>query len=260
SSTFDALNRVTSATAPDGSASNAASITRPVYNEANLLEAVHVAVRGAAETPVITDLDYNARGQRIRCENQNGTVTTYQYDPKTFRLTELLTLRGSSTKLQHLVYSYDPVGNITDIQDLSNWDPVLSALTAAGITGSGKYTYDALYRLLSATGREHPGSQPDGRPTNEPPVWAIPHGNDLQALQTYREELSYDAVGNILEMRHLRGSSNNASWSRRYLYADDSNRLLRTSIPGDPDGTFSAVYGYQNDAANDAGAHGSMTS
>src|SRR6185369_2630555 len=130
SSTFDALNRVTSATAPDGSPTNPASITRPVYNEANLLEAVHVAVRGAAESPVINNLDYNARGQRIRCENQNGTVTTYQYDPKTFRLTELLTLRGSSTKLQHLVYSYDPVGNITDIQDLSNWDPVLSALTA----------------------------------------------------------------------------------------------------------------------------------
>ena len=260
STTFDALNRVTSATAPDGSSTNGASVTRPVYNEASLLDAVYVAVRGATESPVVNNLDYNARGQRIRCQNQNGTVTTYQYDPKTFRLKELLTMRGTSIKLQHLVYSYDPVGNITDIQDLSNWDPVLSALTVAGITGGGRYTYDAVYRLLSATGREHPGGQPDGRPSSEPPVWAIPHGNDLQALQGYREELSYDAVGNILETRHLRGGSSNASWSRRYLYADDSNRLLRTSIPGDPDGTYSAVYGYQNDATNDGGAHGSMTS
>ncbi|RYZ01717.1 MAG: toxin, partial [Myxococcales bacterium] len=82
-SSFDALNRVATATAPDG------SVTRPEYNEANLLEAVHVAVRGAAEAAVITDLDYNARGQRLLCAYANGATTTYQYDPKTFRLTEL---------------------------------------------------------------------------------------------------------------------------------------------------------------------------
>jgi RHS repeat-associated protein len=76
-------------------------------------------------------------------------------------------------------------------------------------------------------------------------------------LQSYREELTYDQVGNILEMRHLRGPSNSASWSRRYLYADDSNRLLATSIPGDPNGAYSAEYGY---ADNDGGLHGSMTS
>jgi RHS repeat-associated protein len=258
-STFDALNRVTTATAPDADLPTNRSVTRSVYNEANLLDAVHVAVRGGSETPVITDLQYNARGQRTSCQYQNGTVTTYQYDPKTFRLTELLTL-GGGTELQHLLYSYDPVGNITDIQDLSNWDPVLSALTAAGVTGSGKYRYDALYRLLSATGREHPGPQPDGRTENEPPRWGIPHGNDLQALQSYREELTYDEVGNILEMRHLRGASNNASWSRRYDYFPDNNRLRATSAPGDAIGTYSDPYGYQNDASNDAGAHGSMTS
>jgi RHS repeat-associated protein len=258
-STFDALNRVTTSEAPDAGATNGASVTRPVYNEANLLEAVHVSVRGATEAPVITDLDYNARGQRVLCAYANGTTTTYQYDPKTFRLTELLTLRGGA-KLQHLLYSYDPVGNITDIQDLSNWDSVLSALTASGVTGSGKYRYDALYRLLSATGREHPGPQPSGDSDTEPPRWGIPHGNDLQALQSYREELSYDEVGNILEMRHLRGNSNNASWSRRYDYFLENNRLRATSAPGDAIGTYSDPYGYKDDALNDAGAHGSMTS
>jgi hypothetical protein len=263
SSTFDALNRVTTATAPDASppgapVTAAASVTRPVYNEANLLESVHVSVRGATETPVITDLDYNARGQRTLCQYQNGTVTTYQYDAKTFRLVELLTVRGS-TKLQHVLYTYDPVGNITDIQDLSNWDSVLNALTSSGITGSGRYHYDALYRLLSASGREHPGPQPDGRSDTEPPRWNVPHGSDLQALQSYREELAYDEVGNIVEMRHLSGPSNSASWSRRYDYFPENNRLRATSIPGDAADAFSATYGYQEDASNDAGRHGSMT-
>jgi RHS repeat-associated protein len=148
----------------------------------------------------------------------------------------------------------------TDLQDLSNWDSVLTALTAGGITGSGKYRYDAVYRLLSATGREHPGPQLGGTSVTEPPLWGIPHGNDLQALQSYREELSYDAVGNILEMRHLRGTSNNASWSRRYDYFLENNRLRATSAPGDAIGTYSDPYGYLDNATNDAGAHGSMTS
>jgi len=92
STTFDALNRITSASAPDAAPPNA-SVTYPRYNEANLLEAVYVSIRSGAPTPVINDLNYNARGQRILCANANGTTTTYQYDPKTFRLTELLTLK-----------------------------------------------------------------------------------------------------------------------------------------------------------------------
>src|SRR5690606_616420 len=124
--------------------------------------------------------------------------------------------------------------------------PVLSGLP---VKGGGKYRYDALYRLVYAEVREHPGQQVDD---SEPPTWSIPHGNDLQALEAYREEISYDEVGNILQMRHLRGVSNSASWSRKYNYAANSNRLLGTSIPGDPDGTFSASYSYD--------AHGSMTS
>jgi hypothetical protein len=77
----------------------------------------------------------------------------------------------------------------------------------------------------------------------------------LQALQAYREQITYDEVGNILEMRRYRGSSKNASWSRRYDYFAENNRLRATSAPGDAIGTFSDVYGYQADGTNDGGAH-----
>ena len=81
-------------------------------------------VRGGAERTVISNIDYNARGQRILCQYANPesdpSVDTvrieYDYDPKTFRLAELRSFRGT-VKLQHLVYTYDPVGNIVALRD-----------------------------------------------------------------------------------------------------------------------------------------------
>jgi hypothetical protein len=98
---YDALNRVTEATAPDVGPTNAASVTRPRYNEANLLEAVYVSVRGATEAPVITDVNYNARGQRVLCAYANGTVTTYEYDPTTADPDCRLLLSGSGRRAAH---------------------------------------------------------------------------------------------------------------------------------------------------------------
>ncbi len=84
--TYDALNRVASKTTPDG------SVTVPAYNETRLLEQLRVDVRGATPRLVIENIDYDARGQRVRCTYANPdteAVTThidYTYDAKTFRL------------------------------------------------------------------------------------------------------------------------------------------------------------------------------
>src|SRR5208283_3795868 len=59
SSTFDALNRPVTMVTPD------ASVIRPTYNEASLLEQIAINVRGVATaTPFVTDIEYNAKGQR----------------------------------------------------------------------------------------------------------------------------------------------------------------------------------------------------
>jgi hypothetical protein len=84
STTYDALNRPTLVTTPDN------SIHRPTFNEANLLEKLDVQLRGANDwTPFVTNIDYNAKGQRELIEYENGARTTYNYDPLTFRLTQL---------------------------------------------------------------------------------------------------------------------------------------------------------------------------
>jgi RHS repeat-associated protein len=240
SSTYDALNRVTTHTTPDG------SVTTPKYNEANLLESLLASVPGNPDQTVIADLNYNARGQRVSCQYGNGTTTTYTYDPKTFRLTELQTLRGA-TKLQWLLYTFDPVGNILALRDQSDTGPVFSG--TAPVNGDGLYEYDPLYRLLKATGREHPATQPID--TDPPLGTGIPHANDLQAVVAYSETYVYDQVGNIQQMAHVAGPSGSLGWTRNYQYATDSNRLLKTSVPGSP---LNLSETYTHDQ------HGSMTS
>ena len=93
---------------------------QPTYNEANLLETVNVNLRGAAAaTPFITNIAYDAKGQRILIVfGSANTQTDYTYDQLTFRLMNLTTTRPSdSVVLQNLGYTYDPVGNTTHIQD-----------------------------------------------------------------------------------------------------------------------------------------------
>lgn len=240
---YDALNRPSSITTPDG------SIYRPSFNEASLLNSVAVNLGGAATaTPFVRNIDYNAKGQRTRIDYGNGVVTGYAYDPQTFRLINLQTTRPASpdatastifksaTVVQNMRYSYDAVGNITQIEDAA-----LKTTAQAG--GACDYSYDALYRLIAATGREHSGqtdfafNPTDGQRRDEPFVGQRIHPNDLQGLRGYVERYRYDAVGNLLEQTHHHGDELDApgqvNWRRRYQYARASNRMLASSLPGE---------------------------
>jgi hypothetical protein len=70
------------------------------------------------------------RVRRLSISCGNKTVTQYHYDPETFRLVQLRTTRAVIKPefpkekgfkdphiLQNLYYTYDPVGNITEIYD-----------------------------------------------------------------------------------------------------------------------------------------------
>jgi hypothetical protein len=202
----------------------------------------------------VNDIDYNAKGQRTLIEYGNRVTTSYDYDPETFRLTQLQTMR-SGTALQDLRYTYDPVGNITHIQDDADIQNTVYFRNQR-VEPSSDYTYDALYRLIEATGREHLGQNGNGNllspvqpgATDDPRVGLL-HPGDGNAMGNYTEQYDYDEVGNILRMIH---AATSGGWTRRYAYADDSNRVLSTSLPGDePLGDYSATY--------DHDLHGNMT-
>lgn len=240
STLYNALNRPVSLISPDNSE------IKPTYNEANLLERIQARLRGAAEwTTFVEDVDYNAKGQRESISYGNGVKTSYAYDPLTFRLTNLKTTRNTGGDLQHLSYTFDPAGNITYIKDAAQ-RTIYFANTQ--ITPDADYTYDAINQLIQASGREHIG-QVGQVDHNDPPIHPLPHPNDGEAMRHYTEQYEYDTVGNILAMIH---QASNGSWTRRYQYAAENNRLLAASLPGDdPLGPFSGTYGYN--------AHGSMT-
>jgi YD repeat-containing protein len=76
---YDALNRPVALTAPDG------SVVTPGYNAANLVETMQVSLKGqTGSTAFVTNIDYNAKGQRDLIEYGNGVRSTASYDPADF--------------------------------------------------------------------------------------------------------------------------------------------------------------------------------
>ena len=283
--TYDALNRPVTLTTPHTPAMQA-SVIRPGYNEANLLERVDANLRGATAndqpvwTPFVTNIDYDAKGQRQRIDYGNGTSTFYEYDPLTFRLVHLLTRRNAvvfpgdcppssdwpGCQVQNLHYTYDPVGNITHIRDDAQQTIYFKNKR---VEPSADYTYDAIYRLIEATGREHLG-QVGGSPIphsyNDAPRVGIQspgpddgfHPHDGNAMGRYCENYVYDAVGNIMEMIHRLSCPGAASWTRTYAHSEtsqlepdkQSNRLTSTTIGGTTETYSTSGDGYD--------AHGNM--
>lgn len=266
--TYDALNRFLTITTPDASAIHVD------YNEANLLDHVDVNLRGEqfngqpVFTTFVSNIDYNARGQRTRINYGNGVETQYRYDSETFRLVDLYTRRGAAFNqdcgndpaglftspdqppagvrcgLQNLHYVYDPTGNITHIED--SGQPAVYFRNHR-VEPHCDYVYDAVYRLIEATGREHLGQTVAGpQPphpashTDWPPVL---HPGDGNALGAYREQYRYDEAGNFLELIHAGADPQHPGWTRTYRYFEDSllqpgeqsNRLTGTTIGNTPE-------------------------
>jgi RHS repeat-associated protein len=248
SSSFDALNRPTSTVLPDN------SVIRPTYNEANRIESLDVQLQGQGDfMNFLAGQDYDAKGQRQFATFGNGTITRYFYDPFSFRLTNLLTNPTSTTDpaqaLQNITYTYDPVGNITELSDAAQQTYFFRN---AVVLPDSTFEYDATYQLLQATGREHAGLGTDNQRDNNDFAFIsqLPEANDSGAVRNYTEQYTYDDCGNILSLRHIAAGS---SWTQRYRYqyqddpANDSNRLKATSLPGDADGVFSAAYAYSTE-------------
>ncbi|MFO0756331.1 MAG: RHS repeat-associated core domain-containing protein [Byssovorax sp.] len=229
-----------------------ASDVRPTYSRPGCSSRWMCASAGRAWTDFVDDIDYDAKGQREEIVYGNGTGRRTPYDPVTFRLSRLKTVRHNEDStvsvLQNLSYTASPVGNIVAIADGAA-NGVLQQ--RCGVRQYPQYVYDAIYRLVQASGREHAGGVGDvQRDQNDLPLMNLPHENDSAALRNYTELYGYDEVGNILSMVHQAGMA--GSWTRRYEVAETSNRLLSTSLPGDGESApYSATYSYD--------AHGNMT-
>ncbi|WP_367025573.1 SpvB/TcaC N-terminal domain-containing protein [Methylococcus sp. ANG] len=283
---YDALNRPIQLIAPHSDQPGAmVNVIQPGYNDANLLEQVDAWLNQGAEPGnlldpatanlhAVTDIDYDAKGQRLLIDYGNGARTTHTYDPLTFRLTHLLTRRNAAgfpgdcpqpppagwpgCQVQNLHYAYDPAGNITHIRDDAQQTVYFKNTR---VEPSAEYSYDAIYRLIEATGREHLG-QVGGAPIphsyNDASRVGLLHPGDGNAMGRYLERYVYDAVGNFLSMQHRGSDPVHPGWTRTYAYNETSllepgkrsNRLTSTTI-----GATTETYSTVGDGYD---AHGSM--
>jgi RHS repeat-associated protein len=278
-SRFDAFNRPIQLVAPHSDQTGAKiNVLQRVYNDASLLERVDVwldhgnvpdaLVEPAVSAPSavgVANIDYDAKGQRLRIDYKNGVSTRYGYDFETFRLLHLHTeATGPGQRLQDLDYTFDPTGNITHIRDTAQQTVFFAN---ARVEPSARYIYDAIFRLIEATGREHLG-QIGGAPIplsyNDAPRVGrvgIPNPDDGQALGRYIERYLYDHVGNISSMRHVGSDRRQPGWTQTYAYHEPSqlepgevsNRLTSTTIGNG--GSETATYSNAGDGYD---AHGNM--
>nr|WP_319941668.1 RHS repeat protein [Pseudomonas californiensis] len=154
-----------------------------------------------ADEPVVLvrNMVYNAFGQVEQETAGNTVVTEYTYDTQDGQLDELRILLPGESPLQHFKYRYNPAGNMLEMQDAAQ--PV-RFFANRRIEPINRYTYDTLYQLTEATGREVETGARYG-----PALPDLQTPPDPNQMANYTQQYDYDPSGNLLQMRHVGAQS-----------------------------------------------------
>ena len=178
-----------------------------------------VTPAGAETQILLSDVTWSAAGQVLAESAGNGVTTVYRYDPQNQWLATITAQRADNTTLQALTYGYDFTGNVTSISDST---VALGYYRNQTTNGTRHFTYDALYQLLSATGRENAGNtgmQYSGLPDRMP--------DDSQCVN-YSRSYIYDDSSNLSTLTHA-GAAN---FTRTMTTESTSNRSVQQNDGG----------------------------
>jgi RHS repeat-associated protein len=235
--TFDALARRKSSTAPLDSTNNRAQITFG-YGRSGGITSIAVD-----RVPYLQRVVYDAHGRRLVAYLGNAVLTRYLYDPRTLRLRRIQAAHSNFASsswtsdgpaLQDYNYRYDLTGNLLTLGDRTPGsglplgdDPVHSPNPDEL---NRVFSYDALDRLLTATGRET-----DIAPSD--PWIDIPRSTDVTKTRPYTEAYTYDNAGNTGVLEHNTNPEGTGAYNRYFKLAEASNQLASLAIgrgPGAP--------------------------
>ncbi len=193
---------------------------RSHYGLAGQLKQTELLISGTLDwQPLLRNAQYNANEQIIEQLAGNRVLSTWTYDPADSRLHTQSSRKNDGSVLLALACFYDPVGNITRIEDHA-FQPRYFANQL--IDGHRNFTYDSLYRLTSATGYD------DAPPSDIP---GLPQPGDPNDRLNYTQTYRYDSGGNLIELCHVRAGNN----STRQMFIDpNSNRGVRWKTGDEP--------------------------
>ncbi len=199
------------------------------YDVAGLLKGTWLTLQGSRRQVILKAMSYSAAGQKLHEEHGNGLITRYRYEPRTQRLAGIRTERPQghalgAKVLQDLRYTYDAVGNVLkvrdDAEDIRFW-------RNQKIEPECTYSYDSLYQLASATGREMANAARQGR--QPPERQALDNATFTQYTRSY----DYDSTGNLMRIRHSAPASGN-NYTLDITISDRSNRGVISALTEDP--------------------------
>ncbi|EDQ9400360.1 RHS repeat protein [Salmonella enterica] len=196
------------------------------YDVSGKVTSQAIKLAGETKQTLLEHISWSAASQVLEEKTSNGVTTAYGYEPETQWLSTLAAQRADNTVLQSLVYGYDNTGNVTSITD----NLVATRYYQNQVTdGQKEFSYDALYLLLEATGRENAGNKII--PYSSLPAALTPIPTDNSQYVNYTRTWIWDDSGNLQSLAHT-GAGN---YTRTMVTETTSNRSVQMNDGGAQD-------------------------
>ena len=258
---YDSWNRVRKMTYPDG------EVVTYHYDEAGQVYSL-TSNKNGSESVIVDRIGYDKDGHTVYTKLGNGTETEYTYDDARQRLQEMKLLNADAEPMMQNTYTYDAVDNILGIANTVNPQELSNNSAKLGGESSHSYQYDALNRLISASGKAKDASYTLDMAYNVMgmPVSKAQSVENSKKANSYNleykyedadhptapsqighEHYTYDANGNPVRVE------NDSTDATRELYWDEDNRLMVLSDNGK-----TSRYTYNHAGERIVKSHGSM--
>lgn len=200
---FDFQGNLRLLTNPDGSQ------VRYDFNQAGFLESLSTKELGQTNFKMlVSDFNYTPPGNIAETVYGSGTRTLNTYDAnELYRLKRKFTDDGGAQVIQDLNYTFDAVGNVRQIKDNSDLNS-RKILT---------FLYDDLHRLTYAAATKTGG------------------------VRMYRQNFSYDALGNITYKSDQGSYQYNGNQGTNYANPNAVTNIGATSLSYDKNGNLESV-------------------